>query len=158
MKKLLMCAALVGMVGVTAPAQARDGGVKVGTLSCHQAGGWGLLVGSTRRVQCAFDNGYRIEHYAGSITKIGVDVGYQRSGTLVWSVIAPHVDTPRGALAGHYGGITAGATVGVGLGANALVGGLDRSFALQPVSLQGNTGLEVAAGVGGMTLWSSRRG
>jgi di/tricarboxylate transporter len=64
----------------------------------------------------------------------------------------------RGALAGHYGGITAGAAVGVGLGANALVGGLDRSFALQPVSVEGTTGLEVAAGVGGMTLWPARRG
>jgi Protein of unknown function (DUF992) len=158
MKKLLMCAAMIGVFGLTAPAQARDGGVKVGTLSCHQDGGWGLIVGSSRGVQCTFDNGYRIEHYAGSITKIGVDVGYQRSGTLVWSVIAPHVDTPRGALAGHYGGITAGAALGVGLGANALVGGFDRSFALQPVSVEGTTGLEVAAGVGGMTLWAARRG
>ncbi|HLY77785.1 MAG TPA: DUF992 domain-containing protein [Caulobacteraceae bacterium] len=158
MKKLLMCAAALAVLGATAPAQARDGGVKVGTLSCHQAGGWGMIVGSTRRVQCAFDNGYRVEHYAGSITRIGMDVGYQRSGTLVWSVIAPHVDMSRGALAGHYGGITAGASVGVGLGANALVGGLDRSFALQPVSVEGTTGLHAAAGVGGMTLWASRRG
>jgi hypothetical protein len=157
MKKLLMCAAVLGAVALTAPAQARDGGVKVGTLSCHQEGGWGMIIGSTRRVQCAFDNGYHVEHYAGSITKIGVDVGYQRSGTLVWSVIAPHVDTPRGALAGRYGGITAGAAVGVGLGANALVGGLDRSFALQPVSVEGTTGFEVSAGVGGMTLWPARR-
>jgi Protein of unknown function (DUF992) len=157
MKKLLMCAAVLGMFGLAAPAQARDGGVKVGTLSCHQEGSWGLIVGSTRRVQCAFDNGYRVEHYAGSITKIGVDIGYLRSGTLVWSVIAPHVDMSRGALAGHYGGITAGASVGVGLGANALVGGLDRSFALQPVSVEGTTGLEVSAGVGGMTLWAARR-
>ena len=157
MKKLLLGAAVIGLLGLTVPAQARDGGVKVGTLSCHQDGGWGLIVGSTRGVQCSFDNGYRVEHYAGSITRIGVDVGYQRSGTLVWSVIAPHVEMSRGALAGHYGGITAGASVGVGLGANALVGGFDRSFALQPVSVEGTTGLHAAAGVGGMTLWASRR-
>jgi hypothetical protein len=67
-------------------------------------------------------------------------------------VIAPHNDTARGALAGHYGGVTAGATLGVGLGANVLIGGLDRSVALQPVSIEGTTGLEVTAGVGGMTL------
>jgi len=157
MNKLLTSAALLGALCIAVPAQARDGGVKVGTLSCHQEGGWGLIIGSTRSVRCSFDNGYRVEHYAGSITRMGVDIGYLRSGTLVWSVIAPHVDTPRGALAGHYGGITAGAAVGVGLGANALVGGLDRSFALQPVSVEGTTGLEVAAGVGGMTLWAARR-
>jgi hypothetical protein len=158
MKKLLIGAAVIGLLGLTVPAQARDGGVKVGTLSCHQEGGWGLILGSSRDVRCTFDNGERVEHYHGSITKIGVDIGYQRSGTLVWSVIAPHVDTPHGALAGHYGGISASAAVGVGLGANALVGGLDRSFALQPVSVEGTTGLEVAGGIGGMTLWSERRG
>jgi hypothetical protein len=152
MNKLLTCAAFIGAVGVAVPAHAYDGGVKVGTLTCHQAGGWGMIFGSTRSVRCIFSNGAREERYHGSITKAGVDVGYQGSGTLVWSVIAPHNDTPRGALAGHYGGISAGAAVGVGLGANALVGGLDRSFALQPVSVEGTTGLEVAAGVGGMTL------
>jgi hypothetical protein len=156
MKKLLTCAALIGGFGLALPAQAYDGGVKIGTLSCHKEGGWGLIVGSSREVRCTFDNGERVEHYSGSITKIGVDVGYQRSGTLVWSVIAPHMDTPRGALAGHYGGITAGAAVGVGLGANALVGGLDRSIALQPVSVEGTTGLNVAAGIGGMTLRPGR--
>ena len=67
-------------------------------------------------------------------------------------MIAPHYDTPRGALAGHYGGVTAGAALGVGVGANGLVGGSDRSVALQPVSVEGTTGLEVAAGIGGMTL------
>ncbi len=157
MNRLLSCAAVIGAIGLAVPAQARDGGVKVGTLTCHQAGGWGMILGSTRRVNCVFANAVREEHYHGSITRAGVDIGYRGSGTLVWSVIAPHSETPRGALAGHYGGITAGAAVGVGLGANALVGGLDRSFALQPVSVEGATGLEVAAGVGGMTLEPGRR-
>jgi Protein of unknown function (DUF992) len=152
MNRLLTCAAVIGAVGLAVPAQANDGGVKVGTLTCHQAGGWGLIFGSTRSVRCIFSNGAREERYHGSITKAGVDLGYQGSGTLVWSVIAPHNDTARGALAGHYGGVTAGATLGVGLGANALIGGLDRSVALQPVSIEGTTGLEVTAGVGGMTL------
>jgi hypothetical protein len=154
MKMLLAGAALIGAIGLAVPAQAN--GVKVGTLTCHQASGFGMILGSTRRVRCIFSNGEREERYHGSITKAGVDIGFQRSGTLVWSVIAPHFDTPRGALAGHYGGITAGATVGVGLGANALVGGLDRSVALQPVSVQGARGLEVAAGIGGMTLEPGR--
>lgn len=156
MHKLLSCAAVIGAIGLAVPAQARDGGVKVGTLTCHCSGGWGLIFGSTRSVRCIFANGEREEHYHGTITRAGVDLGYGGPGTLVWSVVAPHSDTPRGALAGHYGGITANAAVGVGLGANALVGGLDRSFALQPVSVEGARGLEVAAGVGGMTLEAGR--
>ena len=160
MNKLLASVALVGALGLTVPAQAydRDGGVKVGTLACRQEAGWGLVLGSSRRLRCTFTNGERIEHYEGSVTKVGVDLGYQGAGTLVWSVIAPHSDTPRGALSGHYGGVTAGAAVGVGLGANALIGGFDRSIALQPVSVQGTTGLEVAAGIAGMTLRREDRG
>ena len=156
MHKLFACAALVGALGLAAPTQAHDdsGGVKIGTLSCHERGGWGLILGSTRAVRCTFSNGERSERYEGSITKLGVDLGYQGSGTLVWAVVAPHNDTPHGALAGHYGGVTVGAAVVVGLGANALVGGLDRSIALQPVSIEGTTGLDVAAGIGGMTLRS----
>jgi hypothetical protein len=154
MHKLLAGAALIGAIGLAVPAQAD--GVKVGTLTCRQASGFGMILGSTRRVRCIFSNGEREERYHGSITKAGVDIGFQSAGTLVWSVIAAHYDEPHGALAGHYGGITAGATVGVGLGANALVGGLDRSFALQPVSVQGARGLEVTAGIGGMTLEAGR--
>jgi hypothetical protein len=157
MHKLLTSAILIGAFGLTTPALA-DGGIKIGTLSCRQEGGWGLILGSSRDVRCTFVHGDRVEHYQGSITKMGVDIGYQRSGTMVWSVIAPHLDEAHGALAGHYGGVTADATVGVGIGANALVGGFDRSLALQPVSVQGTTGLDVAAGVGGMTLRPERRG
>jgi hypothetical protein len=156
MNKLFACAAIVGALGLTAPAQARDesGGVKVGTLSCNEHGGWGLIVGSSHAVRCTFSNGSRVERYEGSLSRIGVDLGYQRSGVLVWAVIAPHDHPAHGALAGHYGGVTAGATVGIGLGAHALVGGSGRSIALQPVSVEGTTGLNVAAGVGGMTLHS----
>ena len=155
MNRLLAGQAIIGAIGLAVPAQAN--GAKVGTLTCHQASGFGMILGSTRSVRCIFSNGEHEERYHGSITKAGVDIGFQGAGTLVWSVIAPHYDTPRGALAGHYGGVSAAATVDVGLGANALVGGLDRSFALQPVSVQGATGLDVAAGVGGMTLVPSGR-
>ena len=40
--------------------------------------------------------------------------------------------------------LPASATVGVGLGANVLVGGSGNSIALQPVSIEGTTGLNVA--------------
>ena len=86
------------------------------------------------------------EVYVGSITKFGLDLGATAGGEMVWAVYAP---TTRkfGALAGHYGGATAEATVGAGLGANVLVGGSNRTVALQPVSVQGQAGLNVAAGV-----------
>lgn len=152
MRKLLMCAALAGGLGLGASAHA---GVRVGTLSCHEAAGWGLILGSSRDLQCTFTGGGgRVEHYRGSISKFGMDIGYQHSGALVWAVIAPTDDPGRGALAGHYGGATASASVGFGFGANALIGGFDRSIALQPVSVEGTTGLDVAAGLGEMTLRS----
>ncbi|HXA40858.1 MAG TPA: DUF992 domain-containing protein [Phenylobacterium sp.] len=153
MNKLLACVAVIGAFGLAVPAQAENG-VKIGTLSCNERGGWGLVLGSARQLNCTFAHGDRVERYEGSMTRVGLDLGYQHSGTLVWAVVAPHTDEARGALAGHYAGATASATAIVGVGANALIGGLDRSIALQPVSVEGTTGLDVAAGIGAMTLRS----
>ena len=153
MRKLLMCAVLAGGVGFAALAHADT--VKVGTLTCDEAAGWGLILGSSHSVRCTFSNGDRVEHYTGEINKLGVDVGYQSGGVIVWAVIAPTASPAHGALAGHYVGATASAAVGVGVGANALVGGFNRSITLQPVSIQGEEGLNVAAGVGELTLHSS---
>jgi hypothetical protein len=160
MKKLLMCAALAGGLALSAQAHADDHavGVKVGSLSCHEKSGWGFIFGSSHAVQCTFSNGDHTEHYDGSISKFGVDVGYQQSGVLIWEVIAPNDHPEHGALDGHYGGLTAGAAVGVGLDANALVGGSTRSITLQPLSIEGTTGLNVAAGIGEMTLHSHHDG
>ncbi|HEY5106753.1 MAG TPA: DUF992 domain-containing protein [Caulobacteraceae bacterium] len=154
MKTLLMCAVAAGALAVSVPALAQDSGhVKVGTLSCHEASGWGFVFGSSRAIRCIYSNGSdREERYDGSISKFGVDIGYQRSGVLVWAVVAPTDHFERGALAGHYGGATAGVSVGVGVGANVLIGGLDHSFALQPLSIEGTTGLNVAGGIGELTL------
>ena len=154
MKKLLACCALVGGLALSASAQAQDhsAGVKIGTLSCHEASGWGFVFGSSHAVHCTFANGGHADRYDGAISKFGVDVGYQQSGVLIWTVVAPDDHPGRGALAGHYGGLTAGAALGVGLGANALIGGSSRSIALQPLSIEGTTGLNVAAGIGELTL------
>jgi len=141
---------------VSAPALAQDqdhGGVKIGTLSCHESSGWGFIFGSSRAVRCVYSGGDgHVEHYTGDISKFGVDVGYQKSGVLIWSVVAPGPDVGRGDLSGHYGGITAGASVVVGAAANALIGGSHRNIALQPLSIEGTTGLNVAAGIGGIDL------
>jgi hypothetical protein len=132
---------------------AANGGVKVGVLTCNVDGGFGIILGSSKDVHCNYvPNAGGGERYNGSITKIGVDIGYTRGGILVWNVVAPASNVAPGALAGNYGGVTGGATVGVGLGANVLIGGLNKSFALQPVSIEGNTGLNVAAGIAELSL------
>jgi hypothetical protein len=92
--------------------------------------------------------------YTGRIDKFGLTLGAVQQGTMVWGVLAPATGFPHGALAGSYAGVGAEATAGAGLGANLLVGGMDRSFSLQPLSIQGQTGLNFAAGVTTLTLLS----
>jgi len=137
------------------PPLASGGGatVRAGYITCHVESGWGFIVGSSRKLQCAYtvQPGYT-EYYTGSITKFGADIGYLQSGVILWAVLAPTTNLGQGALAGHYGGATASAAVGVGAGANVLVGGFNSSVALQPVSIEGQNGLNVAAGVAEMTL------
>jgi uncharacterized protein DUF992 len=137
---------MLGPPGASAPARA-EGGVKAGTLSCHVSSGWGFVFGSSRDLQCTYSPAPGAgERYTGKISKYGVDIGYQSGAVMVWIVIGP------GALAGDYGGATGSASIGVGLGANVLVGGSKNSIALQPVSIEGNTGLNVAGGIGALTL------
>jgi hypothetical protein len=127
--------------------------VRAGYITCHVDSGWGFIFGSSRKVKCAYamQPGYT-EYYTGSITKFGADIGYLQSGVILWAVLAPTNNLGQGALAGHYGGATASAAVGVGAGANVLVGGFKNSIALQPVSIEGQNGLNVAAGVMELSL------
>lgn len=155
MSKKFLSAAVVAAAAVAfaAPASAAPGGVKVGTLTCNVASGWGFVFGSSKDVRCNYrPNKTRGEHYEGSIDKFGVDIGYTEGGVMVWAVVAPTSDVRPGSLEGSYAGATAGASVGVGASANALIGGLDKSIALQPLSIEGNTGLNVAAGIGALHL------
>ncbi len=128
-------------------------GIKVGSLTCNVSSGFGMFFGSSKDLKCTYaPNGGSGEHYTGTFSKYGLDIGYADNATLVWGVVAPSSDVRPGALEGDYAGATAGVTLVVGLGANVLIGGLDKSIALQPVSVQGNTGLNIAAGVGVITL------
>jgi hypothetical protein len=145
-----------GIAMQPAPAYAQAG-VRVGTLNCSVAGGWGFVFGSSRALHCVFTPGPgHPEHYAGSISKFGVDIGYTQGGVLVWAVLAPTTNVAPGALAGNFAGATASATVGVGAGANVLIGGSNRTISLQPVSIEGNTGLNVAAGIAAINLRLAR--
>jgi len=149
LKASLAAAALLAM----APAANADSGVRVGTLECHVQEGWGHVVASDRDMNCVFRpvDG-RTQRYTGSLRRYGLDVGYTSDARLVWAVVAPASEVGDGVLAGDYGGASAQVTAGLGLGANVLVGGLDRSIALQPLSVEGNTGVALAAGVGVITL------
>jgi hypothetical protein len=150
---MLGTAVAVAGLALASSANAAPHGVRVGELTCNVASGWGFVFGSTKDLHCTYHgNGNRYEHYTGTISKFGVDVGYTTGGVLVWGVFAPTSDMRKGALSGDYAGASAQATVGVGVGANALVGGLDKSIALQPLSVEGSKGLNVAAGIGSISL------
>jgi hypothetical protein len=129
--------------------------VRVGVLTCRVNGGTGWIIGSTKSADCTFRSSYEgwRDHYAGSMTRLGLDLGITNGATLVWAVFAPGRVRP-GSLSGGYLGAGAEATIGVGLGANVLVGGFRNSINLQPVSVQGQTGFNVAGGIGSLTLKS----
>ena len=151
---LKLGAAALLALALCAPVQAqRPVWEQSGTLNCDVSGGIGFVVGSQRQVNCLFTPSYPAppEQYVGTITKLGLDIGFTTGGQLVWSVLQS-TTRRRGVLAGSYAGASAEATVGAGLGANVLVGGNDRSVALQPLSIQGQVGLNVAAGVAEIAL------
>jgi hypothetical protein len=147
---------LAGFVGamtiIAVPAYAQ-GGIKAGTLTCNVSAGAGFVFGSSRALNCVFaPSGGRPERYTGTIEKFGVDVGYTAAAVIVWGVIAPTASLAPGSLAGNYAGASAGAAVGAGLAANALIGGSNQQIALQPLSIEGQSGLNVAAGIASITL------
>ena len=150
---VITAAALIACV---LPAVAREK-VKVGNLRCEVSGGLGLIVASSKEMECVFRsaNGFS-ERYYGKIQKFGLDIGATTQGVLSWDVFAPTAGRRRGALAGDYAGVGASATAGAGVGANALVGGSDRTFTLQPLSIQTQGGLDLSAGVASLSLRRAR--
>lgn len=149
-------AAAAGLSLALAGPAAAQGGVQVGTLTCNASGAWGFIFGSTRDIACTFAAPGRVEYYRGQISKFGVDIGYTQGGVLVWTVVAPTTQLRPGDLAGNYGGATASATIGIGVGANALIGGSSNTITLQPLSIETNRGLNIAAGVASLTLSPAR--
>ena len=152
--RLMLGAAIaVTSLAVATAADAAPHGVRVGDLTCNVASGWGFVFGSSKDLHCTYhgSNGH-FEHYTGAISKFGVDLGYTEGGVLVWGVFSPTSDMRKGALSGDYVGASAQATVAIGAGANVLVGGFNKSIDLQPLSVEGSKGLNVAAGIGSISL------
>lgn len=149
---LALAATTVAAAATDLPAEASSYGVKVGVLRCHVDGGVGFIIGSSKDVECVFRrSGGGHERYEGSIGKLGVDIGVTHQAELAWIVFAPG-KIGHDALKGSYTGANAEATVGIGLGANVLVGGFKKGINLQPISLQAQEGLNVAGGVTSLHL------
>jgi hypothetical protein len=122
-----------------------------GQLKCDVSGGLSYIVGSSRALDCVYTpDGFPPEYYTGRINKIGIDVGFQRRGVIVWAVLSPGLTRGPGALTGNYVGLSADVAAGLGAGANALIGG--NKVVLQPLSVSGNIGINLAAGVGDISL------
>jgi len=150
--KKIFAAGLFACALSAVPAKAANT-TRVGALECDVSAGIGAVITSSKALDCWFfrEDG-AAEHYVGTISRFGIALGATGPGHLDWAVFAPTVGLHSGELAGDYGGVGASATAGVGLGANALVGGSGRSFNLQPFSIQAQVGVDVAAGVTAMTL------
>jgi hypothetical protein len=127
--------------------------VRAGILQCQGGQNVGFVVGSVASLECVFQSeGHRPEPYIATVRRLGVDLGVTEQTKFSWAVNAPDSRIGRGELAGNYGGVGANASVGIGGGGNFLVGGPANSYALQPLSVQGQTGLNVAAGVASLEL------
>lgn len=151
----------IGLCAVLAldSAQAQDGGLELGILDCAIGGGTGFIFGSSKDLSCTFTPAnitFAPEAYFGAVNKYGLDIGQTKQTVMQWIVLAPieNIYAP-GALAGDYVGASAEITAAVGAGANLLVGGSNRAFTLQPLSVQTQTGFNLALGVGQFQLRST---
>jgi hypothetical protein len=150
---VVLATALVASTS-SAMAQSR---VEIGVLECRGSTN-SFIVGSVTEMSCGYRpaGGGPVEPYGATLRRAGVDLGFNQQIVVAWAVWAPSSGNPRRDLSGNYGGGAASATVGVGLGANALIGGSGNTIALQPLSGQAQTGLSVAAGVAGLELRAGR--
>lgn len=148
-------ASILLLGALTAPAAAQQPAfTKAGALTCRTSASVGLIVGSRQRLDCVYrsDSGGPQERYTGRIGRLGLDVGITAGGVLGWAVLARGRGVPRRALAGTYVGASGDISLGLGAGANVLVGGSQKSVALQPVSVEGQVGVNLALGVARLVL------
>jgi hypothetical protein len=151
MRIAIAAAALLTLAAVgPAAAQSRT---EAGTLECNVSGGVGFILGSTRSMGCTFNSRTRPpEYYTGTVNRFGIDIGFTGSAVLIWQVLASTSQLGPHALAGKYIGVGADASLGAGLGANALIGGSNRTVALQPIQVETKTGVNIAAGIAEISL------
>ena len=151
--KTLIAASVFGLIAGTANAAEN---IELGLLTCDVEGGVGLILGSRKDLTCVFEYGNNRrpdDLYTGTVKKLGLDIGVTGRSVVKWVVLGANVDAlASGSLAGDYVGVSAGASVGVGLGANALIGGSNDGFILQPFSIEGSEGVNIAVGFSKFSL------
>ena len=155
LKRSSTLATLVFMTMLIAPAQAQTqpGWLQTGMLNCRVNPSIGFIIAGHRTMECRFtQDGFPPQDYEGALNMVGLNIGISAGGVFGWAVFAPTVGAPPGALAGEYVGASGDIGLGVGVGANVLLGGSGRTFALQPVSLEGSVALNVALGVSTLKL------
>jgi len=131
--------------------------VQVGVLECRGGASVGFIVGSVTNLGCVLRvEGMPEDRYIATIRKVGLDLGITQESALAWGVYAPVARLAPGDLSGNYAGAQGSATLGVGVGGNVLVGGSNNSIALQPLSVQGQVGVNIAAGLEGLELRPGR--
>lgn len=150
MIRLALIALTVAVSAGSATAQSR---VQTGVLECLADPSVGFIIGSQRSLDCVFKPSRgRVQNYSGTQSRIGLDIGFRQDATLLWAVFSPTVQVGPGELAGNYVGISGDVAVGIGVGANALLGGSNNSIALQPLSIEGQIGANIGVGMAGLSL------
>jgi len=155
LKRFLIAAALA-LVTLASPAdtRAQPAWAQVGVLTCRLNPSIGFVIAGHQSMECTYQPAgpFPPQAYQGAFNIVGLDVGVTAGGILSWTVFAPTTGMPAGALAGEYVGASGDVGLGVGAGANILLGGSGRSFALQPLSVQGSVAVNIAVGVSMLTL------
>ena len=151
---LMALTAILIATSMPAAAQAPQSWTQVGGLSCQVDPSVGFIIVGSQWMRCLFtpNTSQEREAYAGALNTVGLNVGISAGGVLGWAVFAPTAGLPHGALAGEYVGVSGDVGIGLGAGANVLLGGSNRTVALQPISLQGSIALNVVAGVSSLKL------
>jgi hypothetical protein len=154
MRSYLLAAVAALSLSIAATSAQAQGRIRAGGLACNLAPTVGLIIGSRQRIDCTFtpSAGGPVERYSGHVNRLGIDLGVTAGGRMIWGVFARTSKLPPRTIAGTYVGASGDISLGLGGGANVLVGGSNRSIALQPLSLQGQVGVNLALGVAGMTL------
>ncbi|MFL6789643.1 MAG: DUF992 domain-containing protein [Bradyrhizobium sp.] len=158
-RSLILAGTAITMLvaSIAANAQQPMQRVQVGILECRGGASVGFIVGSVTNLGCVLHaDGMPEDRYIATIRKVGLDLGITQESALAWGVYAPAVRLGPGALSGNYAGAQGSATLGIGVGGNVLVGGSENSIALQPLSVQGQVGINIAAGLESLELRPGR--
>jgi len=156
-RSILLAAAVLTTLAASIGGASAQQRVQVGVLECRGGASIGFIVGSVTNLGCVLRvDGMPEDRYIATIRKVGLDLGITQESALAWGVYAPVSRLGPGDLSGDYAGAQGSATLGVGVGGNVLVGGSNNSIALQPLSVQGQVGVNVAAGLASLELRPGR--